>query len=136
MTRIVSPKLLEHVEEATGRRRLTYWCQGCQESHSVYVENGPPNANWGWNGDVDRPVFSPSVLYQSTKHIPPVTPENLAQWREKPWEQQRVDWRCHTFIGCNGAQPGQVIFLDDCTHDLRGVHELPDLPERALRLCD
>ena len=35
---------------------------------------------------------------------------------------------CHSFVGCNGALPGQIIFLSDCTHDLAGqVVDLADL---------
>ena len=33
---------------------------------------------------------------------------------------------------CNGAQPGEVIFLSDCSHALAGtVQPLPDLPSHA-----
>lgn len=131
MLRLLSPKLREQVDVVDGvtTRSLLYWCQGCQETHRIYVE-GQKVPIWSWNGDADRPVFGPSVLYQTTKHVPPVTPENLAQWRETPWDQKRVDWVCHTFIGCNGAQPGEVIFLSDCTHALAGtVQPFPELPE-------
>jgi hypothetical protein len=133
--RLLSSKLREEILDIRGHlcTRLTYWCQGCEDDHRIYVA-APPEALvpvWTWNGDAERPVFGPSVLYQTTKHLPPVTPENLAQWRQQPWPQQRVEWTCHTFIGCNGAQPGEVIFLGDCTHALRGAHVLPDLPEKC-----
>ncbi|MCL4695464.1 MAG: hypothetical protein KJ023_00155 [Burkholderiaceae bacterium] len=39
---------------------------------------------------------------------------------------------CHSFVGCNGAQPGQIVFLSDCTHALAGqVRELAPFPSRA-----
>jgi len=111
-------------------KRLAYWCQGCNKMHGVIVEGGKPGQAWGWNGDVDKPVFTPSVLYQRNMWTPPVTPENIEQWRAAPWEQVQVQHVCHTFIGCNGAQPGEVIFLGDCTHALAGtVQPLPDLPD-------
>jgi hypothetical protein len=25
---------------------------------------------------------------------------------------------CHSFMSCNGAAPGQIVFLGDCTHAL------------------
>lgn len=134
--RLISRKLLRRdYPEDEGRIRalLQYWCQGCGELHGIYVFGGQANANWSWNLDVDKPVFSPSVLYQRQMWHPPVTLENIEQWRAAPWEQKQVEHRCHTFIGCNGAQPGEVIFLSDCTHALAGtVQPLPDLPAHIL----
>lgn len=96
---------------------LTYWCQGCQSSHSIKIKGAP---TWGWNGDAEEPVFTPSVLVTS-----PAVPDAEEEFKE--WRTER---RCHTFVGCNGAQPGEVIFLGDCTHELAGtVQPLPDFPE-------
>lgn len=92
------------------------------------VTKGP--APWTWNGDVNAPVFNPSVLYTAEKWVPPVTPRNLEQWRQSPWQQTKISFVCHTFVGCNGAKPGEVIFLRDCTHQLAGtVQPFPDLPD-------
>ncbi len=66
--------------------------------------------SWTFNGDFDRPVFSPSVL-------------STCEWGE----DERKDV-CHSWVGCNGAQPGQIKFLSDCTHALAGqTVDLPDL---------
>jgi hypothetical protein len=70
---------------------------GCGGFHSV-TPTGP--GAWGWNGDLERPVLSPSMLIKL----------------EYP-DKTRV---CHTFVGCNGAQPGEIIFLSDCTDALAG----------------
>ncbi len=88
---------------------LTYWCQGCESPHSIRTYG--PGA-WGWNGDRERPVLTPSVLltidFKDRRHV------------------------CHSFVGCNGAQPGEVIFLSDCTHAYAGkVLPLPDLPDHV-----
>lgn len=83
--------------------------------------------HWDFNGDFDRPVFGPSVLSRQRMHEPPVGPNNIEQWRAQPWEQHEVHHICHSFIGCNGAAPGQIIFLNDCTHALAG--KTVDLPE-------
>lgn len=108
---------------------LLYWCQGCESLHRVNVGEGP-GPRWGWNGDVDKPVFTPSVLTQWDHAVPPVTAENLEQWKVAPWPQTKVHEVCHTFIGCNGAQPGEVIFLGDCTHSLAGqTLPFPQLPD-------
>lgn len=134
MTQFLSSKLKRSVSDDGSDERLTYWCQGCEDIHQVRIK-GPDS--WGWNGDVERPVFTPSVLTRSGHHAYD-TP------RETCWCTYRRDnpdktnapkcYRCHTFVGCNGAQPGEVIFLGDCTHALAGtVQPLPDLPDYAAK---
>jgi hypothetical protein len=87
-----------------GHTGLSFRCEGCGGFHSIPVTG--PKA-WGWNGDRDRPVFTPSLLVNHGPHDAP-----------------RI---CHSFVGCNGAQPGEIIFLSDCTHHLAGqVRPLPD----------
>ena len=79
-------------------------------------------------------MFGPSVLVTRDMADPPVTPENLEQWRAAPWPQRKVRHVCHTFVGCNGAQPGEIIFLGDCTHELAGkVMPLAEMPQHRLR---
>ena len=39
---------------------VLFFCPGCQEAHIVCV---PPHPQaWGFNGDFDKPTFTPSVL--------------------------------------------------------------------------
>lgn len=56
---------------------------------------------WSFNGDLDRPTFSPSILvYPSHKQ-----------------------GRCHSFV-----RDGKIEFLGDCDHALKGqTVELPEL---------
>jgi hypothetical protein len=91
---------------------LIFYCPGCERMHSVWTQ-GP--VVWQWNGDMVRPTFSPSILISQEEGTPPVTPENLEQWRLKPWPQTQVTKRCHTFV-----KDGQIQFLGDCTHALAG----------------
>ena len=49
---------------------------------------------WTWNGNIDKPTLRPSILNDFRPH------DTLV---------------CHTWI-----TDGQVTFLDDCTHELRG----------------
>jgi len=70
------------------------------------TRESPHNANkphWSFNGDFDAPVFGPSVL---------------TKWGNRV---------CHSFVGCNGAVPGQIVFLSDCTHSL--ANQTVDLQE-------
>lgn len=127
----ISSKLRNWENPATGEAGLIYWCQGCKTSHNVKTKGA---GAWGWNGNVDQPVFTPSVLTTSGHYSPRHKPEDGC-WCTHVFEHpEDADegfkcQRCHTFIGCNGAQPGEVIFLGDCTHALAGqVLPLPDLP--------
>lgn len=73
------------------------FCPGCQEAHALQVTGSKA---WTWNGDLEKPTFSPSLLCVSKI-------------------------RCHSFI-CNG----RIKFLGDCEHDLKGqTVDLPELPD-------
>lgn len=122
---MLSPKLRNWRSADGARAGVTYWCQGCSQGHQIATEG---RGAWGWNGDVLRPVFTPSVLTQGHR---------LLRGEDGRWTGgyvldaagNPVEERCHTFVGCNGAQPGEVIFLGDCTHSLVGtVQPLPELP--------
>jgi len=76
--------------------RVHFWCPGCDEAHGITY--GARDA-WTWNGDLERPTFSPSVLVQG----PPGT-------------------RCHSFV-----TDGRIQYLGDCEHALAG--QTVDLPE-------
>ena len=109
-----------------GEGSLTYWCQGCEEPHSVTV-----NPGWGWNGDVDRPTFTPSV-HVTSGHFMSNREPGAACWcsynaelvaKGEPPSSYTCSC-CHTFI-----TDGMVQFLGDCTHPLAGqTLPLPDLP--------
>lgn len=111
---------------------LTFWCQGCKEAHTVWVGDGP-GPRWSWNGDAERPVFGPSVLVTGHWYTPKGEADEQA-WQDAGCPPPRpkfetADTRCHTFVGCNGAQPGEIIFLGDCTHELAGqVLPLAEMP--------
>lgn len=93
---------------------LIYWCDGCDCHHSIRwgVGDGP---RWTWNSEVNKPTFSPSVLYKREMWVPPVTPSNLEEWKKNPWPQEKQMFICHTFI-----TDGMVQYLDDCSHHLKG----------------
>lgn len=71
-------------------------CPGCKGIHGITTAPG----RWTFNGDVERPTFSPSVL---------------CSWPPNPD-------RCHSFV-----RDGRIEFLSDCTHSLAG--QMVDLPE-------
>lgn len=79
---------------------LTYWCPGCDSAHSVNHGAGL-GPRWRFNGDAERPTFSPSVLvtYDGADADTPVGLPSV----------------CHSFV-----ENGQIRFLPDCTHALAG----------------
>ncbi len=74
-----------------------FMCPGCKCDHGVWVENrnGLTHAIWSFNGDVDKPTFSPSLLIR--------------------WNIGIVNYVCHGFI-----RNGMIEFLGDCTHEFAG----------------
>lgn len=91
---------------------LMFWCPGCDVAHLVYHGAGP-GPRWGWNGDAERPTFTPSVR---------VTYSGLDAGRDGA-----PPTVCHSFI-----TDGLIRFLDDCTHALVGqTVDLLDWPARG-----
>lgn len=87
-----------------------YWfhCPGCGNDHAFTVgpqySPGEQRARWTFNGDFEKPTFSPSLLCNNNY------PES----------------RCHSFV-----TDGQIQFLNDCWHSLKGqTVELPDYESR------
>lgn len=87
------------------RGLYAFFCPGCQYHHSfntkIYSDAGGRSYPvWDFNGDVDNPTFSPSLLVN----------------RDFP------ERRCHLFL-----KEGMIQFLNDCHHGLKGqTVECPD----------
>lgn len=98
------------VIRTTDDGRAMFWCPGCQQYHGPRVSgDGPPK--WEWNGDRDRPTFSPSIRVRWT-----LTPSDDDVHRILAGEIVRpVDIVCHSFV-----RDGMIQFLNDCTHKLAG----------------
>ncbi len=78
-----------------------YFCPGCKREHSV------PPERWNWNGSIDSPTLSPSVLHFYTRP-----------------SGERVT-TCHYFV-----RDGKIEFCSDSKHELAGqTVELPDIEE-------
>ena len=94
------PKIRIAGHKDSPRKTYLFWCPGCDTAHG-------PNDTWQFNGDVDKPTLSPSILVNGTV---------------KPYPGMI---RCHSFV-----TDGKIQFLSDCTHDLTGqTVELPDWPD-------
>lgn len=90
---------------------FSFFCPGCGSAHTINTNPG----GWGFNGNVESPTFTPSVLV--THEANPEADERFKEWRTK-----RV---CHSFV-----TDGNIQFLSDCTHELAGqTVPLADFPE-------
>lgn len=80
--------------------RLMFWCPGCDGAHQVQIGAGP-GPRWGFDGNFERPTFTPSVLvtYGGPDADRDGAPPAI----------------CHSFV-----RQGQIQFLNDCTHALAG----------------
>ncbi len=87
--------------------RILFWCPGCDGAHQVYVGAGA-GPRWGYNGDPERPTFTPSILvtYNGKDAGIDGAPPAI----------------CHSFI-----TDGRIQFLSDCTHALAG--QTVDIPD-------
>lgn len=91
-------------------RACWLWCPGCNDAHRVIVESPDGGPAWGWNGDVARPTFTPSLLVRGVQWAPEYGFHKPTHHVEPG--QPIV---CHSFIS-----DGQWQFLGDCTHTLAG----------------
>lgn len=85
-----------------GGRLMGFRCPGCNEIHLINCdEDDPiPGHTWHWNGDVDKPTFTPSINVHATNDA----------------------LRCHSFVTA-----GMIRFLGDSYHHLKDqTVPLPD----------
>lgn len=95
---------------------LGFWCPGCEEYHVVKLRPAP-SPSWDFNGDYDKPTFSPSILIRTGHYVP--GQEGKDCWctlEERTGETSSFGCGvCHSFV-----RNGQIEFLSDCTHALAG----------------
>lgn len=99
-----------------GYTMLMFFCPGCNEVHAVTVERPSGQKGrpvWGWNGNVEKPTFTPSVLVRTGRAVNP-------SHEPEPGDPPEV---CHSFV-----RDGQIEFLGDCKHALAG--KTVDLPRK------
>lgn len=99
-------------EETPKWRTVWMWCPGCDHAKGIPVpaEDGtlpPEGPHWTWNGDLERPTLSPSILQ----------------------EQGVTLSRCHSYL-----HEGRWQFLGDCSHELAGrTVDMVPLPDWLVR---
>lgn len=98
--------------------QLSFYCPGCEMHHGVYVA-GSGHPVWGFNGNYDKPTFTPSILCR-WRGFTPAGRAAYNAWADaghpEPAPQfEARDMVCHSFV-----RDGQIQFLSDCTHALAG----------------
>jgi len=81
-----------------------FYCPGCECDHGVWTtESNNNNAIWQFNGNLENPTVSPSLLIR--------------------WGQQnKRDMVCHSII-----TDGKINYCSDSTHKLSGqTIEIPE----------
>lgn len=104
---------------------VAFWCPGCEELHQVRVRPAD-SPSWDFNGDYDRPTFSPSILVRSGHFLPSHKPGDGC-WCTYCAEDGADGTpgfsckQCHSFV-----RDGKIQFLGDCSHSLAG--QTVDIP--------
>ncbi len=102
---------------------VMFYCPGCKCHHGVNTDKTAPNpytgAMWQWNGSLDSPTFSPSILVRGT--VPITDDEHRRIMAGEAFEPKPLV--CHSFV-----TDGRIQFLGDCTHELAGqTIEIPNI---------
>lgn len=74
-------------------------CPGCGYGHSFRVNGEPGRPQWSWNGSIDAPTFTPSLMVN-----------------------RGTSTQCHSNV-----TDGRIQFHADCEHALAG--QTVDLPD-------
>jgi hypothetical protein len=88
-----------------------FWCPACEKPHPYRTARaeteGPNYPVWGFNGDREKPTFTPSLLVHPT----PPNPDGSV-----------YQVRCHLFL-----TDGKIQYCSDSQHRLAGqTVECPD----------
>lgn len=98
--------------------QLAFWCPGCGCAHSIRVGEGERPC-WQWNGDAERPTFTPSILVTGghfASSYKPGDPCWCTYNAEHPDDPVKFGCqRCHSYV-----TDGFIQFLDDSSHELKG----------------
>ncbi len=112
------------VKDPNGQARIK--CPGCGYDHALNTDPSNGRPCWGFNGDLDRPTFSPSLLCRTGHFVPGQPPAeqcNICLECARDG-QPTVCSICHSYI-----RDGMIEFLPDSTHALAG--QTVPLPEIA-----
>lgn len=98
-----------------------WYCPACHSYHGGLV-NTSERPNWDFNGNYDRPTFSPSFLIRSGHYVPGFKSDENGGTCWCKYNEAHPDEPspftcsvCHTFV-----RDGKIEYLSDCTHEFAG----------------
>lgn len=107
--------ILYRVEPRPGypdRGVLMFDCPACRCCHSFNtIQADPPQPTWSWNGDMEKPTFSPSLLVTGTQ---PITDDEHRRIMAGEKITPRP-LRCHSFV-----RNGNIEYCSDSLHEYAG----------------
>lgn len=146
---MANPKIVMREFTFNDEKSVNYlvWCPGCKSAHRFTTQN-PDGPTWDFDGNMERPTFSPSLLCYYTAHLcesehepqPCVDPSKCGESahlviegsegervlaHNTPHTREPAWGNCHSFL-----RDGKWQFLSDCAHELAGqtvdMEPLPD----------
>jgi hypothetical protein len=96
------------VEKKRNSPDFIFLCPGCKCCHGIWTtERNGQNAIWSFNGDMEKPTVSPSILVKHSSY----------EYGEdgSPLPETVKDMVCHSYV-----RNGMIEFLPDSTHALAG----------------
>jgi hypothetical protein len=76
-----------------GKTHYSIKCPACKVRHVL-------NDKWDFNGDYNKPTFTPSLDYTGGRYNR---------------DESYTKLHCHSYI-----KDGKIQFLNDCSHDMKG----------------
>lgn len=99
-----------------GFKHVLHACPGCDRVHAIKIAPEGEHPVWSFNGDFERPTFSPSVRLSHT-----IRKDIDGSPLPAPYAEQTI---CHYFI-----TDGKIVYCGDSAHALAGqTVDLPDWP--------
>jgi hypothetical protein len=109
-------EVIEIWDNKDGTVQAAFICPGCGEYHAPTIKG--KNSVWGFNGNLVKPTFTPSILVRWTSM--PKNPEKDEKGEYILDGQGKIkgakDEVCHSFV-----TDGKIRFLGDCTHELKNT---------------
>jgi hypothetical protein len=99
------------VRRSENYEHYLFYCPGCQEVHPYCTKSPFDHAQWQFNGNVEKPTFTPSLLIVRTLS-----------------DYVGCGPRCHLFV-----TDGKIAYCSDCEHGLAGqTVDMVDYPKEQL----
>jgi hypothetical protein len=102
-------RVVAQSSNSAGVKKYRFYCEGCKGTHTV-------NEGWMFNGDYERPTFTPSILVRSGHYMEGHTGDSCWCTYNAEHPDNPAPFKCgvcHSFV-----TDGKIQYLSDCTHEL------------------